>query len=532
MLTRSLLLLFACGLARASACEDWCRLADCATARGEEGHCGVCAQCGWNGFDVLHGRARANAAEGKSGYFPRPAWVDFGPLVALGLVLLWVVSVVRKLALAGLLRIGVVSRFFRLPREPHEPEYFVLALVHMLLGHVAMLLMTVEAVLMGSELMVYLGVAAIFLKSVRDSCAVAKVAPVIFPKLLAHRDSRSKRIAVSQTQEFVEASRDLFAMFGGCFGGVFNWHILLMMVMPFVCGSVGPMMFVSALTAFWQHVLMHREWISHFRMAERRCILRPNQKFLKVQTMMGVLSACGATALFVNVSLGSSQPYSTSNTFISFAIWCLGCLLMACAGNSGDHWEPCASAESGSKVSPSAPGAPFRDLPNAVPYERLSVNCATRSVGREHAGYLLTEAQRAPEAAHGTAKWNVNSRFPKPLHISVKGRPVRLAGYQLRSANDCPGRDPRSWTLEGVTVGGQREVIHIVDGFGPWPGRWSWQKWSVDTSLECSEFILTILNNNGEGCTQLGQLCLVESEVVDARVVAAVQEDEENPEMA
>ena len=94
----------------------------------------------------------------------------------------------------------------------------------------------------------------------------------------------------------------------------------------------------------------------------------------------------------------------------------------------------------------------------------------------------------------------------------------------------------RSWTLEGVTVGGQRQMIHRVDGFGPWSGRWSWQKWSVDkstTSLECSEFILTILDNQDsrEPCTQLGQLCLVEAEEVgEARVVGAVVEDVEDRE--
>lgn len=43
-------------------------------------------------------------------------------------------------------------------------------------------------------------------------------------------------------------------------------------------------------------------------------------------------------------------------------------------------------------------------------------------------------------------------------------KPILLRGYILRTANDCPERDPRVWTLTGteVNVNSGEDIDHVV----------------------------------------------------------------------
>ena len=89
---------------------------------------------------------------------------------------------------------------------------------------------------------------------------------------------------------------------------------------------------------------------------------------------------------------------------------------------------------------------------------------------------------------------------------------ITLAKYALRSANDCPGRDPAEWKLFGVSEEGEQQLLHSVDESNAWGGqRWSWREFEV--AVNAGPFVtfrLEIAKNNGEDCTQLGQIRLFE----------------------
>lgn len=93
-------------------------------------------------------------------------------------------------------------------------------------------------------------------------------------------------------------------------------------------------------------------------------------------------------------------------------------------------------------------GARVRGERVEVPYERLSVRVSGDvrggGTGREHAGNLLVE---------GTQSWNkwysVNGA-PHWIEVTVSGPAIHLSRYSLRSANDCPHRDPTGWDIKGI----------------------------------------------------------------------------------
>ena len=63
--------------------------------------------------------------------------------------------------------------------------------------------------------------------------------------------------------------------------------------------------------------------------------------------------------------------------------------------------------------------------------------------------YLFDEGTVADNMFH-TSKWNAKSSGRVTLEIDVVGPPIQLAHYSLKSANDAPGRDPRSWRLIAI----------------------------------------------------------------------------------
>ena len=155
---------------------------------------------------------------------------------------------------------------------------------------------------------------------------------------------------------------------------------------------------------------------------------------------------------------------------------------------------------------------------HAVPYSMLSISSATRCHNGEEPKYLLDEGTRARNAC-GTSKWNAATRrqIPVTLEIKVRGPPIRLATYALKSANDFPGRDPKQWDLIAVCSDGSERVVHAMGNHdrkwsGPsyYPaGRWQWRQWPCIHNFEANCFRLRIHDNHGDGgCTQLGQLRL------------------------
>jgi len=143
-----------------------------------------------------------------------------------------------------------------------------------------------------------------------------------------------------------------------------------------------------------------------------------------------------------------------------------------------------------------------------VPYSRLSISSKTPVHGRpkgEEAHYLLDEGTSAP-SNWGTSKWNAQTSSEVTLEITVSGAPILLAKYALKSANDCPNRDPKTWSLSCE----RKTVIHaMTDNSCKWPSRWQWKEFPVEQQQPSNKFYLTINNNHGDGgCTQLGQLRL------------------------
>jgi len=207
--------------------------------------------------------------------------------------------------------------------------------------------------------------------------------------------------------------------------------------------------------------------------------------------------------------------------------------------SNSEPWEPhhcyLAAAPSGGSVAPDVAtsqqtGQPGTTLGGAsragpaasldaasgtpVPYSRLSIYSSTPVHGwprGEEAQYLLDEATSAP-SNWGTSKWNAQTGGRVTLEITVNGPPIRLSHYALKSANDYPNRDPRTWSLSAEPQHGEPQEVHrIPDDGRKWAGRWQWREWQVAHKFAASKFYLTIEGNHGDvHCTQLGQLRLFE----------------------
>ena len=87
----------------------------------------------------------------------------------------------------------------------------------------------------------------------------------------------------------------------------------------------------------------------------------------------------------------------------------------------------------------------------------------------------------------------------------MNGPPIRVFRYGLKSANDCPKRDPKCWTLTAM-VGDKEHVIHSVPSNPKWTRRWQWRYWVTGQQVLSNTFYLTIKGNHGTMDTQLGQL--------------------------
>lgn len=159
--------------------------------------------------------------------------------------------------------------------------------------------------------------------------------------------------------------------------------------------------------------------------------------------------------------------------------------------------------------------------PHLVPYSRMSVRASGEGAGPgEVAKNLLDENQSTRVPPFFTNKWNTHGARNTWLEIEVQGPALNLARYSLRSANDCPGRDPRDWTLTGITGTGTAVQLDHARGVN-WQGRWAWNDFFVSNSdgAAFNKFRLDISANHGDGCTQLGQLKFYETPEAERVVV-------------
>ena len=161
---------------------------------------------------------------------------------------------------------------------------------------------------------------------------------------------------------------------------------------------------------------------------------------------------------------------------------------------------------------PRLPPAAAAAADEPVDYGRLTFTSDVGEVCGEVARFLLDEGTSARNQFR-TSKWNVNRRGRVNLEITVRGEPLAITRYALKSANDFAGRDPSRWALVGIAADGTRHELHRVDQRGAWGGqRWSWREWELPdqrrSGLRFARLRLEIEDNNGEGCTQLGQLRL------------------------
>jgi hypothetical protein len=146
-----------------------------------------------------------------------------------------------------------------------------------------------------------------------------------------------------------------------------------------------------------------------------------------------------------------------------------------------------------------------------IPYGRMTVRTIQGSEVSGEAARFLLDSGRFGGGIFGTKKWNV-SGTRGTLEVTVTPA-VRLSRYALRSANDFAGRDPSRWSLYGVSSSGEKQLLHQVQQNRAWSGqRWAWKDWEVDNlSHTFDRFRFEIQGNNGDSCTQLGQLRLWES---------------------
>ncbi len=92
------------------------------------------------------------------------------------------------------------------------------------------------------------------------------------------------------------------------------------------------------------------------------------------------------------------------------------------------------------------PGSP-------VPYADLVITESGHIHG-EKCDFLFDEGTISSDQK--TSKWCTLHSSTERVWIEISSHtPILITGYGMKSANDCPSRDPRSWILRGYDVQGK-----------------------------------------------------------------------------
>lgn len=100
----------------------------------------------------------------------------------------------------------------------------------------------------------------------------------------------------------------------------------------------------------------------------------------------------------------------------------------------------------------------------------------------------------------------LSTALPATLTITLP-EPVAVEQYAVVSANDAPGRDPKTWVLEASNNGTQWTELDRKDGqtFG---SRFQTNRYAIANTTPYSQYRLRVTANNGDNLTQFAELAL------------------------
>jgi hypothetical protein len=136
-----------------------------------------------------------------------------------------------------------------------------------------------------------------------------------------------------------------------------------------------------------------------------------------------------------------------------------------------------------------------------VPVTNITVTLATGDVrGKDYKENMLDDSEDARSC------WGTTSPGPWEVHFQFKA-PVKLVGYQLRSAEGNPQCDPKSWTL--CDNAGYEMHAASNEAFRD---RWELRPFRLSNPFVCSECRLCIsatMSDTSAGGCQIGQIQFV-----------------------
>ncbi|MFY0580894.1 discoidin domain-containing protein [Cystobacter fuscus] len=94
------------------------------------------------------------------------------------------------------------------------------------------------------------------------------------------------------------------------------------------------------------------------------------------------------------------------------------------------------------------------------------------------------------------------------IRYQLSGGAKTVKMYTLTSANDFPGRDPRSWSLQGSNDGSTWVTLDTRTG-QDFPWRYQTRAFAVNNNTAYSQYRLQINETHGDSITQLAEIELL-----------------------
>ena len=152
------------------------------------------------------------------------------------------------------------------------------------------------------------------------------------------------------------------------------------------------------------------------------------------------------------------------------------------------------------------------DVEDLIPFnlEEAVQNGEVTVTGTEHYGdECPTEALMKSQEPHSKFIGPLGDCFKLALHFKTK---ITMRGYGVRSANDCPERDPKSWSVFGENdfeEGCEAKLLHQVDEADNWEGeRWTIRKYKFNQVITTDFIEFKVHENNNDENVQIGQFVL------------------------